>query len=371
MKQLLEQVLQDTDRHAAAELRQMLQAEMAKPPEERDYDRIKALSEACCEVMGVRRSAEASAATGIRRIRAHQSEAIPEAECETYLVEEVRPQLWQPIVSAAAACLIIAFTVAGGGVLLREQSAQNVPAPQPEPSESNPQETAVTSVETVPVYVPIETAETAETAAAPVETAPPMTVVVTENAAPSAPEPAQTAPAVSPATQTTAFVQTQATETQTETVTETLPVMTETTPAETEPLPEPTLPLETAPTTRLLKLKYELGWVPEGYVLTDTAYDLQEDYEVRTLTYQSDADTIVFRQRTRNAPPLAPFETDESTGDYTVSSIRIGPYTGYLAEGDAGCTMTWDVGEYLFTLTGPDANDLKRAALMLCIVYEN
>ena len=380
MKQLLEEVLRDTDRHAAAELRQMLQAEMAKPPESRDYDKIRSLSEACCDVMGVRKMAEASAAYGIRSVRDRIEGKANEAACETYIVKEVKPNYLLHFLTAAAACLVVGVGIAGGGLLLRN-SAQQVPAPLPDlsaTSETTPMEPTQTEISTTPVIVPEATSNTT----APAETTPPETVYDPAEVLPQATEPpvpqsistsaGNAEPEQAVPVQTDAPMQTDAPETVTENVTETV---TEAAPESTEPptegtaeaIPQPTPPLETEPYTRLLKLRYELGWIPDGYTLTSTDYDLNDDYEIRILTYTGDNGTVVFRQRTRNAPPLSPYETGELPEDYTTTNIRIGPFSGQLVQGSEDCALTWDVGEYLFTLTGTNADDLTRAAHALRI----
>ena len=368
MKQLLQQLGQDSRRHAAEELRQRLDAEMAKPAEQRDYALIEDLSAACCELMGVRRSAEASVPQGIQAVldRVNGREPEEAEEIESGVVEIVKPSFWR-FIPVAAACLMLTAGVIGGGMLLRMDPGEKLPAPQPDASENFTLETqAQTEGFTVPVAVPLETDPATE--AMTMETVMPETVLVTDATAPTeshaAPksEPQSTQAAVTPATQTTtAPLPPDPTEPMTETTTETIP-------APTEPEERPTEPAtENKPTTRLIKLNYELGWIPEGYALTSEELEQADDYEIRILTYTSDAGTIMFRQRTRNAPPLAPYETDELPEDCTMQNIRIGPYTGYLAQDSSGCTLTWDVGEYLFTLTGDDADELQKASLMLRI----
>ncbi|MCR4646709.1 MAG: DUF4367 domain-containing protein [Oscillospiraceae bacterium] len=368
MKQRMQQLGQDSRRHATEELRQRLDAEMAKPAEQRDYALIEDLSAACCEMMGIREAAEASVPQGIQAVLDRVNGRGPEAQSETFIVETVKPSFWRCI-PALAACLMLMAGALGGVMLLRMDPGEKLPAPQPDASENYTLETqAPTEGFTVPVAVPVETDPATE--AMTMETAPPETVLVTDATAPTEshaapePEPQHTQAAVTPVQQTTtAPLPPDPTEPMTETTTETIP-------APTEPQPEehPTEPAtDHKPTTRLIKLNYELGWIPEGYALTSEELEQADDYEIRILTYTSDAGTIMFRQRTRNAPPLAPYETDELPEDCTMQNIRIGPYTGYLAQDSSGCTLTWDVGEYLFTLTGDNADDLQKASLMLRI----
>lgn len=377
MKELLKQALRDTDRNAAAELRQMLEAEMQRPTEERDYNRIRALSEACCEMMGAKPSAE----RGIQAVRARLQNGSVEAESETYVVDVKSPVPRFRILTTAAACIVLALGFIGGSTLLRNQTADQIPAPQPDHTDTTPvstEQTTVYTIATSPVTLPV-VVQTEIVPEAGGEDAIPVTEMREETHA-------ETAPAISPDRPDPVRTDPPAQTTET-TLTVTEPPTEMPSPSEapdTSPDAYPgfsddqweadgtpyasIVPQESEETARHLKLLYALGWVPDGYQLIDTV----DDTETRTLTYSDGSHTLTLLQRTHYAPPLEPFETGYCPADYTVTAVRVSRYSGWLAQRTDGeeCVLTWDVGDYLFTLTGNDPEVLRTAALALYITTE-
>lgn len=380
---LLNKVLADRnfELHAADAIQRMLDEEMQKPEAERDYDRIAVLSRDCCKLMGKRKDAEHLAAHGIRTVKrriAHKE--FPEELTETFTVEQQTSAEWYRSFLAAAACVMLCVGFAGGAYLLRRpaDSILHVQITEEETTEETTMATAVTVVETVNVTLPA-------------------VVTIIDTQATDLPEPvvspdvtAVQAPATQAAPPAETEKRTQAVPAATETVTETVIPPTDA-PETTEAPANPyelgeipgyaisqweengvqyacILPQEAESAATRIKLRYSLGWIPEGYEFLNSETDPSAEYGRRVTTYTSASGSLILTQRTRNAPGLEPFETRFRTEDYAVTPVNIGQYPGWLAvsrtyEGD--CTLTWDVGEYLFTLSGSDTAALQRAAIEL------
>lgn len=126
-------------------------------------------------------------------------------------------------------------------------------------------------------------------------------------------------------------------------------------------------------TTTILKLHYRLSQLPDGYEQSQSPrYDADEnnaDGTVRTLRYphSSGEDTLIFTQRTHNAVSPLAFGDSFLLDDYDLTAVTVGGYPGWMAvrrDDTKNCTLEWDVGEYLFTITAKmaDPDSLLSAA---------
>ncbi|MCR4645936.1 MAG: hypothetical protein K5695_11100, partial [Oscillospiraceae bacterium] len=113
---------------------------------------------------------------------------------------------------------------------------------------------------------------------------------------------------------------------------------------------------ETAETTERLKLFYSLAQPPEGYTAAAGSSDSGYPQELRTLQYphESGDDVLVFTQRTHTAASPTIFGERFVLGEYDLTAVTVGAYAGWFAvrrDDPAACTLEWDVGDYLFTVT--------------------
>ena len=118
---------------------------------------------------------------------------------------------------------------------------------------------------------------------------------------------------------------------------------------------------ETAETTDRLKLYYSLAQPPEGYTAASGSSDSGYPQELRTLQYphESGDDVLVFTQRTHTAASPTIFGERFVLGEYDLTAVTVGAYAGWFAvrrDDPAACTLEWDVGDYLFTVTAGCSN---------------
>ena len=125
---------------------------------------------------------------------------------------------------------------------------------------------------------------------------------------------------------------------------------------------------DTAETTERLKLYYSLAQPPEGFAAAvSSGSGVTSDTRTLQYPHESGEDVLVLTQRTRSAASPVAFGECFVLGAYELTAVNVGTYPGWLAvsrEDPAACTLEWDVGDYLFTMTAgrSDPESLIAAA---------
>ena len=95
---------------------------------------------------------------------------------------------------------------------------------------------------------------------------------------------------------------------------------------------------------------------------------------IRTISYphRSGGNSLIFTHRTHNAISPLSFGDSFLLDDYDLTSVTVGGYSGWMAvrrDDTESCTLEWDVGEYLFTISAEmtDPESLLTAARNLQI----
>ena len=131
-------------------------------------------------------------------------------------------------------------------------------------------------------------------------------------------------------------------------------------------------------TTTRLKLYYRLSELPDGYEQPDSSRSDSVEYDtehtIRTISYphRSGGNSLIFTQRTHNAVSPLSFGDSFLLDDYDLTSVTVSGYPGWMAvrrDDTESCTLEWDVGEYLFTISAEmtDPESLLTAARNLQI----